>query len=236
MSPASSEASSPETAAAGVVVVAGGAGTRAGGGVAKQYRAVAGVPVLLRAVRAFLDHPRVGAIVVVLPAADAADPQDWLRTLPVTIVAGGAERGDSVWNGLQALPAAADPVLIHDGARPFVTAAVIGRVIDAARTVGAVAALPVRDTLKEVDADGQIRATPHRSRFWQAQTPQGFPRAMIIGAYRRARAEAVAATDDAALCEQFGATVRVVEGAPENFKITHPADLEIAEALARRLR
>jgi 2-C-methyl-D-erythritol 4-phosphate cytidylyltransferase len=173
--------------------------------------------------------------VVVLPPEDAASPPAWLLELGVTIVAGGEERGDSVWNGLAATPEDAAIVLVHDGARPFVTADVIGRVLEAARSGAVLAALPVTDTLKEVAADGTVVATPDRARFWQAQTPQGFPRAVILEAHRRARAEGVRATDDAALCERYGIPVRVVEGAADNLKVTRPADLAVAEALARRL-
>jgi 2-C-methyl-D-erythritol 4-phosphate cytidylyltransferase len=206
-----------------------------GGGVRKQYMEVGGEPILLRAVRAFVEHSGIGAVVVVLPPEDAASPPAWLLDLGVTIVAGGQERGDSVWNGLLATPEDAAIVLVHDGARPFVTADVIGRVLEAARSGATLAALPVTDTLKEVAADGTVVATPDRARFWQAQTPQGFPRAVILEAHRRARAEGVRATDDAALCERYGIPVRVVEGAADNLKVTRPADLAVAEALARRL-
>jgi 2-C-methyl-D-erythritol 4-phosphate cytidylyltransferase len=206
-----------------------------GGGVRKQYMEVGGEPILLRAVRAFTAHPGIGAVVVVLPAEDAASPPAWLLELGVTIVAGGEERGDSVWNGLLATPEDAETVLVHDGARPFVTTDVIGRVLEAARSGATLAALPVTDTLKEVAADGTVVATPDRARFWQAQTPQGFPRAVILEAHRRARAEGVRATDDVALCERYGIPVRVVEGAADNLKVTRPADLAVAEALARRL-
>ncbi len=220
---------------AAAVVVAGGSGRRMGGGVRKQYMEVGGEPILLRAVRAFVEHSGIGAVVVVLPPEDAASPPAWLLDLGVTIVAGGQERGDSVWNGLLATPEDAAIVLVHDGARPFVTADVIGRVLEAARSGATLAALPVTDTLKEVAADGTVVATPDRARFWQAQTPQGFPRAVILEAHRRARAEGVRATDDAALCERYGIPVRVVEGAADNLKVTRPADLAVAEALARRL-
>jgi 2-C-methyl-D-erythritol 4-phosphate cytidylyltransferase len=206
-----------------------------GGGVRKQYMEVGGEPILLRAVRAFVAHPGIGSVVVVLPPEDAASPPAWLTELGVTIVAGGEERGDSVWNGLLATPEDAAVVLVHDGARPFVTADVIGRVLEAARSGATLAALPVTDTLKEVAADGTVVATPDRARFWQAQTPQGFPRAVILEAHSRARAEGVRATDDAALCERYGIPVRVVEGAADNLKVTRPADLAVAEALARRL-
>lgn len=206
-----------------------------GGGVRKQYLEVGGEPILLRAVRAFVRHPGIGAVVVVLPPDDAASPPAWLAELGVVVVAGGEERGDSVWNGLAATPEEAGAVLVHDGARPFVTAEVIDRVLEGARGGAVLAALPVTDTLKEVAPGGLVTGTPDRARFWQAQTPQGFPRAVILEAHRRARAEGVRATDDAALCERYGIPVRVVEGAAENLKVTRPADLRVAEALARRL-
>lgn len=236
MSRRSSRPSSAEPRSrAAAVVVAGGSGRRMGGEVRKQYLEVGGEPILLRAVRAFVGHPGIEAVVVVLPPDDAASPPAWLAELDVTVVAGGAERGDSVWNGLAATPEDAETVLIHDGARPFVTAGVIDRVLDGARSGPVLAALPVTDTLKEVREDGTVAATPDRARFWQAQTPQGFPRAVILDAHRRARAEGVRATDDAALCERYGIEVRVVEGAADNLKVTRPADLAVAEALARRL-
>jgi 2-C-methyl-D-erythritol 4-phosphate cytidylyltransferase len=137
-----------------------------------------------------------------------------------------------VWNGLLATPEDAPAVLVHDGARPFVTAAIIGRVLDACSDGGAIAAVRVTDTVKEVGPDGIVRGTPDRERLWRAQTPQGFPRAALIHAYARARAEGVAATDDAAIFARYGAAVRVVEGSERNIKVTRPADLVVAEALA----
>lgn len=214
------------------MIVAGGSGTRIGGAVRKQYLEIAGIPVLLRAVRPFLDHPRIGAVVVVLPADDLIAPPAWLAGLAVTLVAGGAERGDSVWNGVAATPPSAPAVLVHDGARPFVTAAIISRVLDGCRDGGAIAAILVTDTVKEVGEDGTIRGTPDRSRLWQAQTPQGFPRGGLIRAYEAARAGGVAATDDAALFERFVGPVRVVAGSERNLKVTRPTDIWVAEALA----
>jgi 2-C-methyl-D-erythritol 4-phosphate cytidylyltransferase len=225
--------SSAEVRAA-AVVVAGGSGTRLGGAVRKQYLELAGDPVLLRAVRPFVAHPSIEAVVVVLPADDAASPPAWLTDLGVTVVAGGAERGDSVWNGLQALPADVDRVLVHDGARPLVTAGVIDRVLRACGECGAIAAVPVTDTIKQVDEQGRITGTPDRSRLWQAQTPQGFPRAALVSAYALARAKGVLATDDAAVYERFAGPVRVVLGSPHNLKVTRPGDLEVAEVLLRR--
>jgi 2-C-methyl-D-erythritol 4-phosphate cytidylyltransferase len=215
------------------VVVAGGEGRRMGGGVRKQYMDVGGVPVLLRAVRSFLAHPAVAEVVVVLPPDDLAAPPPWLEGAGVRLAAGGAERGDSVRNGLLALESDAALVLVHDGARPFVTADVIDRVIaGCADGWGAAAALPVADTLQEVDARGRIVATPDRGRFRRAQTPQGFPRAALLEAYRRAAADGWSGTDDAAVFARAGGRVRVVDGAERNLKVTTPEDLRVAEALA----
>lgn len=220
------------------VVVAGGSGRRmegAGGGARKQYLEVAGRPVLHWALLAFLRHPRVAEVVVVLPPEDVDDPPAWLRELPVTRVPGGAERGDSVRHGLQALPREVERVLIHDGARPLVDAETIDRVIDGAGEGGAVAALPATDTIKEADAAGRVVRTAERATLWHAQTPQGFSRALILELHQRAAAEGVRGTDDASLCEHYGVPVRLVAGAPENIKITRPLDLVVAEALAARL-
>jgi 2-C-methyl-D-erythritol 4-phosphate cytidylyltransferase len=225
--------SSPDAAPrAAAVIVAGGAGRRMGGEVAKQFLEVRGVPILQRAITPFLEHPGIGPVVVVLPPDDVLRQPQWLRALEVSVLAGGAERSDSVWNGLRALPDDADPVLIHDGARPFVSREIIDRVLAATRTGPAIAAIPVSDTIKEVDAERRIVATPERARLWQAQTPQGFPRALLIAAHQRARAEGRAATDDAVLVEYLGARIAIVEGSAENIKITRPVDLIFAEALA----
>ncbi|HEX6937896.1 MAG TPA: 2-C-methyl-D-erythritol 4-phosphate cytidylyltransferase [Longimicrobiales bacterium] len=223
---------------AAVVVAAGGAGRRMGGA-RKQYAELLGEPILLHSLRPFLAHPSVVRVVVALPAEDAAEPPAWLAELAardarIALVAGGAERGDSVHRGLEAVPESVDVVLVHDAARPLVTRAVIERTLAAASGgVGAVAAVPVTDTLKQVGADGRIVGTPDRSVFQAAQTPQAFPRAMLLDAYRRAARDGVAATDDAALVERYGGKVVVVEGAPENIKVTRPIDLVVAEALLR---
>ena len=235
MSVDSSIASSPDSAPrVAALVVAAGAGARMGAGVPKQYLELVGEPVLAWAVRAFTEHAGVAETVVVLPAADALHPPAWLRHPGVRVAAGGAERSDSVRSGLALLDERTDIVLVHDGARPFVRRGLIDRVIDAARGGPAIAALRATDTLKEVGADGFIVATLDRSRVWQAQTPQGFPRSLLAEAHERAAREGWAATDDAMLCERLGIRVRVVEGDPDNLKITRPADLEVARAIAAR--
>ena len=214
------------------MIVAGGTGARFGGPVRKQYLEIGGQPVLLRAIRPFLHHPRISAVVVVLPPDDVADPPPWLAGLPIRIVPGGAERGDSVRNGLLATPQDAASVLIHDGARPFVSAAIIDRVLDGCVEQGAIAAVPVTDTIQQVDRAGLIDRTLDRSTLWQAQTPQGFPRAGIVDAYGRAAEEGITGTDDASLYALYVGPVRVVMGAYDNLKVTRPDDLPVAELIA----
>ncbi len=224
----------------GVVIVAAGQGTRIGSATPKQFLEIGGVPMLLRSIRPFARHPSVAHVAVVLPAADAAAPPAWL--LPhagglLTLVAGGAERRDSVAAGLAALPPACRVVLVHDAARPFVDAPLIDRVIEAARAGDAVVpALPVTDTIKEMDAadPSRIARTVPREQLWRVQTPQGFPRQVLEEAHARARRDGAPATDDAALVERLGGSVRTVAGDPRNLKVTTAEDLEFAEYLARR--
>jgi 2-C-methyl-D-erythritol 4-phosphate cytidylyltransferase len=164
-------------------------------------------------------------------------PAGW--RLGVAIGPGGAPRQDSADHGLAALEQAAtaagatlDMVLVHDGARPLAGRALIERGIAAARTHGAaIAAIPVRDTVKVVDADGRIIATPDRAHLQHAQTPQVFRYDLLVAAYRAARAQDLSVTDDAALLEALGHPVYVYEGAASNLKITTPEDLILAEAL-----
>jgi len=219
----------------GVVIVAGGSGSRVGGEELKQFRWLAGKPMLLHSVQTFMARPDVGMVVCVLPQRYAGDPPPWLFQCDVDrllVSVGGRTRSESVAHGLDDLPDEAEIVLVHDAARPFVDAATIDRVVDAARAGdGAIAALPVVDTLKEVDADGRIVRTVPREALWRAQTPQGFPRRMLVDAYRRAKAERVTATDDAALCERLGLPVRVVRGSERAMKVTEEGDFARAEAL-----
>src|SRR5947207_2327421 len=232
----------------GVVVVAAGAGVRAGPGEPKQFRPILGVPMLLRALRAFIGHPEVRQVVVTLPPGYAERAPDWLAKLRgerLGFVPGGAQLMDSVRAGLAALPEDATIILIHDAARPFVSRGTIDAVIARARAgVGAVAAVPTSDTLKEIGA-GTHRPTPRvtrtvdRERIWRAQTPQGFPRQMLDDAYAQlgsAQNGASAPSDDAEVCERAGFPVELVPDSPYNFKITTADDFRIAEALARELR
>ena len=221
-----------------MVVVAAGRGTRVGGDLPKQFLPIAGVPVLLRAVRPFASHPDVAQVVVVLAPADVESPPEFLASLTgeaLAVAAGGRERSDSVAAGLRVLRADCEIVLVHDGARPFVDRAVIDAVIARARAgEGAVAAVPVSDTLKEaaaVDPTLVARTVP-RGRLWRAQTPQGFPRRLLEEAYERAGTAASEATDEASLVEACGGVVRLVPDSPRNMKITTRDDLAVAEVLA----
>ena len=223
-----------------MIVVAAGRGARLGG-TPKQFRDLAGIPVLLRSLRPFVSHPDVACTVVVLPAESAARPPDWLRPLVgshLRVAAGGQERGDSVRAGLAALPTECAVVLVHDAARPLVTVDTIDGVIAAARGgAGAVAAVPLGDTLKAVTDHPAgsliVERTVPRAGLWRAQTPQGFPRALLERATEAARADGVQGTDDAELVERIGARVQVVPDQATNLKLTTQADFVLAEALLK---
>ena len=220
----------------GVVIVAAGTGTRTGSDELKQFRWVAGKPMLLHSVQRFMERADVALVVAVLPRSYAGDPPPWLFQCDLDrllVSVGGRERGESVLNGLHDLSPEVKVVLIHDAARPLADAATIERVIaEARRGRGAVAALPVADTLKEVDDEGRIVRTVERANLWRAQTPQGFPRDMIERAYAEARKVHVSSTDDAALCERLGFEVVVVPGSELAMKVTVESDFARLEALS----
>jgi 2-C-methyl-D-erythritol 4-phosphate cytidylyltransferase len=224
----------------GVVVVAAGRGTRLGGETPKQYQLLAGVPVLLRAVRPFTSHPEVGQVVVVLPPTDVSSPPSFLSDVVgpgLTLVAGGVERRNSVASGLATLRPDCTVVLVHDGARPFVDRGVIDSVIRYARGgEAAVAAVRLSDTVKQgaVDDPTRVERTIPRERLWRAQTPQGFPRALLTRAHAQVQ-DSSSVTDDAALVEACGGVVRLVPDSVRNLKITTPEDLSLAQLLAEQL-
>ena len=219
----------------GVVIVAGGSGTRAGGTELKQFRWVAGKPALLHSLQTFMARADVVSVVCVLPREYAADPPPWIFQCDIDrlmIAPGGRTRTESVRNGLEDLPDEASVVLIHDAARPLVGDDTIERVVGTVRGgQNAIAALPVVDTLKEVDDEGRIVKTIERERLWRAQTPQGFTRETIVRAHREAKRQQLSATDDAALCERLGIPVVVVRGSERAMKITEEPDFARAEAL-----
>jgi len=220
----------------GVVIVAAGRGSRVGGDELKQFRWVAGRPMLLHSVQSFMARPDVGLVVVVLPKSHAADPPPWLFQCDIDrllVSVGGRERSESVANGLEDMSDEIGTVLVHDAARPLVPDDMIERVVAAARGGRAVVpALPVVDTLKEVGDDGTVQRTVDRAKLWRVQTPQGFPRELIMRAHGEARRAGRTFTDDAGLCEWLGIPVHVVRGSERALKITDESDFARAEALS----
>jgi 2-C-methyl-D-erythritol 4-phosphate cytidylyltransferase len=218
-----------------VILVAAGVGSRVGGKELKQFRWVAGKPMLLHSVQMFMARPDVAVVICVLPHSHAGDPTPWLFQCDVErllVTVGGRERMESVAAGLDDLPPQARIVLVHDAARPLVGQATIERVVRAARDdVCAVPALPVTDTLKRVSDGSHVVETVDRSGLWRAQTPQGFPRDMLERAHEDARRARYSSTDDAALCERLGFPVVVVRGDERAMKVTEETDFARAEAL-----
>jgi 2-C-methyl-D-erythritol 4-phosphate cytidylyltransferase/2-C-methyl-D-erythritol 2,4-cyclodiphosphate synthase len=214
------------------IIAAGGSGTRLGAAVPKQLLQLGGRTILQRAIDAFRSHPGVAEVIVALPEAIVAAPPSWLEG--VRVVAGGARRQDSVANAFAAIADDTEIVMIHDAARPFVSAAVITRAIDAAAIHGAaIVALPVSDTVKRVvredgaSGGGVITETLPRDEIFLAQTPQAFRRDVLGAAIAAGRGSATA-TDEAMLAERAGHRVHVVVGDAANVKITTAADLERA--------
>ncbi len=226
------EAALPPAERVGAVIVAAGASTRMGGA-DKTLADLGGEPLIARTVAAFEQSAAVGAIVLVVgegnrdAIAKLRDEKGWRKTAPPVL--GGARRQDSVRIGLAALPAECEWVLVHDGARPFVTPRMIEDGLRAAASTGAaVAVVPAFDTIKRVAPDGSVVETLDRSELALTQTPQVFRRDVL----ERAHAEvADDVTDDAAMAERIGVEVRVFEGARSNIKVTTPEDLVVAGAL-----
>ena len=218
----------------GALVPAAGSGVRLGPGAPKALRLLAGEPLLLHAVRGLRSAADVGPVVVAAPVAEVELVRALLRELDVVVVAGGAERQDSVRAALAALPADVDLVLVHDAARCLTPVAVVERVVAALRggAQAVVPVLPVADTVKRVDGD-RVVTTVDRSALRAVQTPQGFRREVLERVHG---STGPALTDDAGLVEAAGGTVTTVAGADEAFKVTRPLDLVLAEALLRGQR
>lgn len=217
------------------VIVAAGSATRMQG-IDKMLVPLAGVPVVLRSVRALAASDCIDSLVLVT----RAELMETLRTLcaevskPVTVVAGGASRPESVLAGLAALPEGTELAAIHDGARPLVTQAVIAEAVEAAGRCGAAApAVPVHDTIKQAE-NGIVRATPERKTLFAVQTPQVFDVKLLKTALRTAMERGIALTDDCSAVEAAGKPVVLTQGCEENLKITTPVDLTLAEAILKR--
>jgi len=229
-----------------VILPAAGIGTRmtaaTGTSTPKQFLSLAGVPVLVHSLRAFLSVPRVEAIYVAVQKREIERVRQQLDEFQlgsrVHVVEGGDVRQHSVWNALEQLASQArcgddDIVLVHDAARPLIDPAIIDRTIDAIEEHGAaIVGMPAVDTIKQVDRTSHgaiVTATIPRERIVHAQTPQGARCGLLQSAFAEAVADGFTGTDEASLLERAGIQVAVVAGSPHNFKITQPGDLELAE-------
>lgn len=219
-----------------VIVLAAGKGQRLKSRVSKPLVKVGAKPLLLYSLKAFAHNPRVNEIIVVVNQSNARAVSVMLKDFHPAkikkIILGGKRRQDSVSNGLKSLDAKSDLVIIHDGARPFITKSMIDNIMREASEAGAaIAAVPVKATIKEVSGD-YVKKSLERSSLWEIQTPQIFRRSLIQQAYERFGKCDV--TDDAMLVERMGVKPRVVFGSYTNIKVTTPEDLVIAGAIAKK--
>lgn len=221
------------------VILAAGKGSRMKAEINKQFLMLQGKPIIAYALAAFCRCSEIDEIIVVT----APDEQEYFKTNILDkfnfkkvkgLIAGGLERQQSAYNGIMAAAQYCEIILIHDGARPFVSQEVIIDCINEAKLHGAASAgMPSKDTIKLVDQNGIVTSTPPRDRAWQTQTPQAFKRALIMEAHKIAQVKGIRATDDAMLVEMLGCPVKMVAAAYENIKITTPEDLPLAEQLIK---
>jgi len=222
-----------------LLIPAAGMGRRMGSSRNKLLLSLLGEPLIAWTLRSAQSSGLISWIGIIGQPADWDDFQQILASLslskPVKLIAGGATRQESVYNGLQALPDRALRVLIHDGARCLATPALFDRCAEALlECAGLIAAVPVKDTIKVVDETGVIQNTPDRKQLWAAQTPQGFEVPLLRQCHQKGQDLGWQVTDDAALFERCGLPVRVVRGEETNLKVTTPADLAIAEFILRQ--
>lgn len=222
----------------GVVIVAAGRGARMGTKESKQYLRLADKPILVHTLELFQRMDLIREIALVVGHEDIDRCRAWTREYGLSKVAhvleGGSERQHSVLRGLRALEGS-EWVMVHDGVRPLVSEASVEACCEAALASGAsVLAVPVKDTIKQVDEAGVIVATPDRRLLWAIQTPQAFRRELLLKAHEQAAAEGFLGTDDAMVVERLGVPVTVAEGEYTNIKITTPEDLPYAEFLLAR--
>ncbi len=219
----------------GVVLLAAGSGRRFGGRQPKQFLFVNGKPLFFLPLKTFLEKPSVKEVVIVGAPVHRAKISRWVAAMrtnkPIAVVDGGAIRGESVRNGVQALSNSVDVVLVHDSARPLVSRDIIDRVEKAAKRTGAaLAAWPLADTLKLATPSLLVKKTIPREKLWLAQTPQGFRRDV---AQKCLMAPSAGATDDVELAQRKGYKVAIVEGSATNFKVTYPTDLTLCRLLQK---
>ncbi len=219
------------------IIVAGGKGLRMRQSVRKQYLELAGKPLIGHTLIAFDACQKVDKVILVIPQADLAVCHRMVEALGLQkkprLIAGGAQRQHSVYNGLESIANSAHPddvVVVHDGVRPFVTTAMLEACIDGARETGAcITGVAAIDTLKRIDSGGWVQATLAREHIRMVQTPQAFQYALLQNAHAKALEQGFVGTDDAALVENWGARVKMIDGGRFNMKITTPEDMVIAK-------
>lgn len=221
------------------MIAAGGKGLRMGADRPKQLLPLGGIPILVRSVKVFDDHPGIEMIVVIAPPGGLEEVKatvgSWGLRKILAVVEGGCERQDSVRAGLAALRPGINRVAVHDGARPLIPPEVLDRaLVEAAEHEAVVVAVRVKDTIKVSDGQGFILATPSRHELWAAQTPQIFETGLLRRAYQKAADDGYLGTDDASLVERLGVRVRLVNGCDDNLKITTPIDILLAELILKR--
>ena len=222
------------------IILAAGKGARMGKEINKMYLPLKGRPIIAHTLEAFYRATLVhGLILVVSPGEEDLLREEVLKIYPpqkpIEIALGGTERQHSVYNGLKILPKNARIVAIHDGARPLITPEVIDKSIQAASDYGgAVAGMPVKDTIKKVASDGRVENTPDRRTLWLVQTPQTFRYPLIMEGHKAAKEEGFIATDDSALVERLGRDVYMIEAGYDNLKVTTSEDLIIAEQILKK--
>lgn len=222
------------------IIVAGGTGSRMKMDVNKQFLKLNDKEILIRTIEAFDTNLNIDEIVVVLKKEEI----EFFRTKilpkyrfikPIKIVGGGKQRQDSVYNGLKALDKDCKNVLVHDGARPFVSQSIINNTVSKLKALGAiVVAVKVKDTIKYVDEENNIKSTLNRDSLFAVQTPQAFRYKMLLKAYEYAYENEIIATDDSSLVEELGYKVKIIDGSYDNIKITTKEDLDFAYQILKR--
>ncbi|MFK2826818.1 2-C-methyl-D-erythritol 4-phosphate cytidylyltransferase [Bacillus sp. B190/17] len=220
-----------------VIIPAAGRGTRMKADKNKLLLLLQGRPVIIHTLEVFEEDPNCDGMILVVHREEVATFSNLVRDYNLSkvrkIVHGGSERQQSVYNGLKEIDEA-EVVLVHDGARPFITASIIGQLVEKAKDGGAaIAAVPVKDTIKRVEG-GTVIETVERSSLWSVQTPQAFRVPLILQAHEQAQKDDYVGTDEASLVEKIHVRVQIVEGDYDNIKLTTPEDLVFAEAIIQK--
>jgi len=224
----------------GAIIVAAGKGKRMEREYNKQYIHLEGKPIVAHTLLQFENHEKIDEIIIVVGQGEVefcreSIVEQYNLSKVAKIVEGGAERYHSVHNGIKAVSQQCEVILIHDGARPFVTGEIINESIASANTYGcSIVGMPVKDTIKIINEEGFVKDTPKRENLWLVQTPQTFKKEIILRAHEKREAENLSVTDDAMLVEALGGKVKMIKGSYENIKITTPEDLEIGQAILKR--